>query len=285
MVKNTKTKRIMNIDNDLLEILIIEYRDNNMSLRKIQEKYNVNRQKVAEILEEKGIKTTKGNHYRYNFHDFDYFEVIDSHDKAYFLGLLMADGYITDNSKKHGEDNFGIALHINDLQIIKSLKKHLKATNDIKIYTEYKGYSGDKGFTYARLILRSQKTVNDLIDKGVIKQKTLTKKFPNSSKVQNKFIYSYLRGYMDGNGSIILRETKTRGIKGELSFTTSKDFAEGLEQFGKCSIFKDKRANAWCVRFDNKSSMEILNKMYEYSTEDTRIRRKYDKYLKIKNDE
>ena len=31
--------------------------------------------------------------------------------------------------------------------------------------------------------------------------------------------------------------------------------------------------------------MEILNKMYEHSTEDTRIKRKYNKYLKIKNDE
>lgn len=69
MEENIKTRRNGNIDSDLLEILIIEYRDNNLSLRKIQEKYNVNRHKVAKILEEKGIKTTKGNHYRYNFYE------------------------------------------------------------------------------------------------------------------------------------------------------------------------------------------------------------------------
>ena len=285
MEENIKTRRIGNIDSDLLEILIIEYRDNNLSLRKIQEKYNVNRHKVAKILEERGIKTTKGNHYRYNFHDFDYFETINSHTKAYFLGLLMADGYITDNSKRHGEDKFGISLQIEDLPIIESFKKHLKATNDIKIYTEYTGYNKDKGFTYARLILNSQKTVDDLIDKGVVKQKTLIKKFPSSNKVPEEFIYSYLRGYMDGNGSIVLRKTKTQGLKGELSFTTSEYFAKGLERFGECSIYKDKRANAWCVCFYNKSSMKILNKMYEHSTEDTRIKRKYNKYLKIKDDE
>ena len=285
MEENTKTRNIGNIDSDLLEILIIEYRDNNMSLRKIQEKYNVSRHKVAKILEERGIKTTKGNHYRYNFHDFDYFETINSHTKAYFLGLLMADGYITDNSKRYGEDKFGISLQIEDLSIIESFKKHLKATNDIKIYTEYTGYNKDKGFTYARLMLNSQKTVDDLIDKGVVKQKTLVKKFPSSNKVPEKFIYSYLRGYMDGNGSIILRKTKTKGFKGELSFTTSEYFAKGLERFGECHVYKDKRANAWCVCFYNKSSMEILNKMYEHSAEDTRIKRKYNKYLKIKNDE
>lgn len=285
MEENIKTRRTGNIDSDLLEILIIEYRDNNLSLRKIQEKYNVNRHKVAKILEEKGIKTTKGNHYRYNLHDFDYFEIIDSHAKAYFLGLLMADGYITDNSKRYGEDKFGISLQIDDLPIIKSLKKHLKATNDIKTYTEYKGYSKDGGSTYARLILNSQKTVDDLIDKGVVKQKTLIKRFPSASKVPEEFVYSYLRGYMDGNGSIVLRKTKTQGLKGELSFTTSEYFAKSLERFGECSIYKDKRANAWYVSFYNKSSMKILNKMYEHSTEDTRIKRKYNKYLKIKNDE
>ena len=140
MEENIKTRRTGNIDSDLLEILIIEYRDNNLSLRKIQEKYSVNRHKVAKILEERGIKTTKGNHYRYNFHDFDYFETINSQTKAYFSGLLMADGYITDNSKRYGEDKFGISLQIEDLPIIESFKKHLKATNDIKIYTEYTGY-------------------------------------------------------------------------------------------------------------------------------------------------
>ena len=141
------------------------------------------------------------------------------------------------------------------------------------------------GSTYARLTLSSQKTVDDLIDKGVVKQKTLIKSFPSSNKVPEEFIYSYLRGYMDGNGSIVLRKTKTQGLKGELSFTTSECFAKGLERFGECSIYKDKRANAWCVCFYNKSSMKILNKMYEHSTEDTRIKRKYNKYLKIKDDE
>lgn len=282
MARNSKAKTIEIIDNELMNMIIIEYKENNMSLRKIQEKYNVNRHKVAKLLEEKGIKTTKGNHYRYNFHDFDYFETIDSHAKAYFLGLLMADGYITDNSQRHGEDGFGISLKIDDLPIIESLKKYLKATNEIKIYTEYKGYSKSKGLTYARLILRSQKTVDDLIDKGVIKKKTLIKKFPSASKVPEEFVYSYLRGYMDGNGSIILRQTKTKGLRGELSFTTSESFAKSLEKFGECRIYKDKRANAWCVNFYNKSSMDILEKMYENSTEDTRIKRKYDKYLKIK---
>ena len=121
MEENIKTRKTGNIDSDLLEILIIEYRDNNLSLRKIQEKYNVNRHKVAKILEKRGIKTTKGNHYRYNLHDFDYFEIIDSHAKAYFLGLLMADMKILNKMYEHSTE---------DTRIKRKYNKYLKIKDD-----------------------------------------------------------------------------------------------------------------------------------------------------------
>lgn len=283
MARNSKAFNDSEIKEILIKDIIEDYTKNNMSLRAMEKKYRIQRKKLSEKLEELGIKKTKGNHYRYYFHNFDYFEVIDSHDKAYFLGLMMADGYIVDNSNTYGQDDFGISLSIDDIDIIKSFKKHIEATNEIKIYSNHGGFS--KGSKYCRIIMKSQKTADDLMDKGVTKQKTLTKEFPNKGKVPEEYIYSYLRGYMDGNGSIIMRNTKTKGLQGELSFTTSEKFALGLEKFGKCNVFKDKRANAWCVRFNNEYSKEILDKIYEHSTTETRLKRKYDKYLKIKNDE
>lgn len=282
MKRNNMTAKI---SKELLETLIIEYRDNNMSLRGIEREYNVNRFALAKLLEQIGIKTTKGNHYRTFFHDFDYFEKINTHDKAYFLGLLMADGFITDNSKKHGEDSFGISLSIEDKYIIESFKKYIKSNNPIHEYTGRDYKQGFGSFYYVRIIMVSQKTVNDLMEKNVVKQKTLIKEFPDNNKVPDEFIYSYLRGYMDGNGSISLRETKSKGERATLSFTTSENFAIGLSKFGQCNISKDKRARAWNVSFRTGSSIDLLNKMYKNSTEDTRIERKYKKYLRTKNDE
>lgn len=284
MARNKKAINASEIKETIIPSIIEDYTKNNMSLRTMEKKYKIQRRKLSQKLEELGVKKTKGNHYRYYFHNYDYFEVINTHDKAYFLGLMMADGFISDNSKIYGQDSFGILLNIDDLHILESFKKHIEATNEIKIYVQHGGFSSKKS-EYCKLLMKSQKTVDDLIDKGVIKQKTLTKEFPDKSKVPEEFIYSYLRGYMDGNGCIGLRKTKTQGIKGELSFTTSEKFALGLKEFGECNVFKDKRANAWRVDFYNKSSKEILDRMYENSTEETRLKRKYDKYLKIKKDE
>ena len=49
---------------------------NNMSLREIEKQFNVTRPTVSKFLESKGIKTTKGNHYRKYFHNENYFENI-----------------------------------------------------------------------------------------------------------------------------------------------------------------------------------------------------------------
>lgn len=279
------------INKELLDKIIIEYRDNNMSLRKIQEKYKVNRHVVSKMLEDCGVKTTKGNHYRTYFHNFDYFETIDSHEKAYWLGFIMADGYIQRNKGiRHGEDNVGISLHEKDVETLKCFKKAIDATNPIKMYKDKtqqgwieKGW-GNNDLT-CRILLRSQKTADDLMDKGVIYNKSLTKEFPSKDKLPQEFIYSYLRGYMDGNGYIYVKENKTQTNSAFLTFSSSESFVKSLAKFGDGRIAKDNRSNGWTVSFNKENSKMLLDKIYEHSTEETRMVRKYEKYKECKNDE
>lgn len=75
---------------------------NNISLREIEKQFNVTRPTVSKFLENKGIKTQKGNHYRKYFHNENYFENIDSEEKAYWLGFIFADGYILNKDDKYG---------------------------------------------------------------------------------------------------------------------------------------------------------------------------------------
>lgn len=81
-----------------------------MSLREIEKTFGATRPTVSKFLEQKGIKTTKGNHYRKYFHNIDFFEVIDTEEKAYWLGFMYADGYIINNENRYGEDGFGLTL-------------------------------------------------------------------------------------------------------------------------------------------------------------------------------
>ena len=93
---------------------IVEDYLNNKSLRQIEQDYDVSRATVSKYLEKHGIKNQKGNHYRKYFHDFNYFEIIDSEEKAYWLGFMFADGYIVDFSNTYGEDSFGISISKKD---------------------------------------------------------------------------------------------------------------------------------------------------------------------------
>ena len=147
---------------------IIEAYKNNMSLREIEKEFKVLRATVSKFLEEQNIKKIKGNHYRKYFHDFDFFENIDTEEKAYWLGFMFADGYIVNHENRYGEDSFGLTLAEDSLDSIEKFKKSLHATNPI-LYDNSKSI----GQPQAKIVLTSQKTVNDLIDKGCVKQKSL----------------------------------------------------------------------------------------------------------------
>ena len=146
---------------------IIEAYKNNMSLREIENQFGATRATVSKFLEIKGIKTTKGNHYRKYFHDIDFFETINTEEKAYWLGFMYADGYIVNHENRYGEDDFGITLAEDSIDSIEKFKASIKATNPIR-------YDNSKqGQKQVKLVCCSQKTVNDLIDKGVLKGKSL----------------------------------------------------------------------------------------------------------------
>ena len=197
-------ENLKNLSKEVLNQIIEDYRDNNISLRKLGIKYNINRHKLSEYLTEVGIKTQTGNHYRKYFHDFSYFEKIDCHEKAYWLGFIMADGYITRvKGKTHGEDKVGITLHAKDDEQLYRFREAINATNEVKYYTEkiQKKWieRGCKPTSkVCRILLTSQKTCDDLMSKGVVYNKSLIKEFPDNNQVPDKYIYSYLRGYIDG---------------------------------------------------------------------------------------
>ena len=88
---------------------IISMYENNISLREIERLTGHGRTRVAKMLENLGIKTTTGNHYRKYFFDFDFFENIDTELKAYWLGFLYADGCVLPVNK-YGEQDFQLTL-------------------------------------------------------------------------------------------------------------------------------------------------------------------------------
>ena len=253
---------------------IIEAYKNNMSLSEIEKEFKVLRATVSKFLEEQNIKKIKGNHYRKYFHDFDFFENIDTEEKAYWLGFMFADGYIVNHENRYGEDSFGLTLAEDSLDSIEKFKKSLNATNPIR-------YDNSKsiGQPQAKIVLTSQKTVNDLIDKGCVKQKSLILQPPK--KVPEKLLSHFIRGFFDGDGSL-MKYNYNNYPSYNINFTTTYEMAIWLRDiFGKGDVHKEKRRDfTWYYSIGgNRQVLDICHYMYDEAT--IWMNRKYARYQEL----
>ena len=201
-----------------------------------------------------------------NFND-DYFEKIDTEDKAYFLGLLFADGNVY--LKRH---RVQITLSNEDAYILNKFAECINYSG--KLYS-------DRGL-YSKLILPSKKMCNDLISLGCTANKSLTLKFPD--KVPSELLHHFIRGYFDGDGHIS-KDKKLVNPYYHINITSTEEFIITLKDvFVKNNIdvgksykrYKNKEVSAHTVYVKNKSAKEFVDYIYRDAT--IFLNRKYNIY-------
>lgn len=114
------------------------------------------------------------------------FKKISTPSQAYWLGFLYADGALALDEK-----TFELGLQLGDLEHLEKFKTFLKF--DGKIYTD--SYR-------CRLMFRNRVIGNDLIALGCTPRKSKTLMFPSNKQVPKKLQRHFIRGYLDGDGSI-----------------------------------------------------------------------------------
>lgn len=132
------------------------------------------------------------------------FENIDSNEKAYWLGFLMADGSI---STKHG-----LRLGLTDFDMIEKFKSFMHADNT-PITDEYTPNSHKKTIS-----LYSKKMYIDLQKYGLIENKTYRTEIRN---IPDDFINSFILGYFDGDGSIYVADLYKKTNKCYVNISSS----------------------------------------------------------------
>ena len=257
---------------------IVESYQNGMSIREIERIYGATRPTVSNYLEKIGVKTVKGNHYKRYSHNEDFFETINTEEKAYWLGFMYADGWIQDNSKRYGQDHFGITLADQDEAHLQKFLNSLNATNIIR----YDNSGVKKGWSRcAKIELTSQKTVDDLVRHGCLKRKTLILQPPTT--VPEELLHHFIRGFFDGDGSII----KTGGEYYEkyhkynfsISFSCVESIAYWLQDYFKIgSVVKDKRKeNSFAYSIGGINAVEnFYHMLYDDAT--VYLDRKYERF-------
>lgn len=247
---------IKKVSKEVLLNIIEDYK-NGKSMRQIEKDYGVTRQSVANYLEEEKIKTQSGNHYRKYYHNFDFFEDINTEEKAYWLGFMFADGYIVDYSSKYGEDKFGITLHMDDMETLEKFKNSISSTNPITDVSS-------NGRKLIRIIMSSQKTVDDLIKHGCVKQKSLILKPPIG--VPKNLVHHFIRGFFDGDGSIFYNKSEFERHENwntpsySISITSTKEMIEWIiDTIGFGNLSKEKRRErTWYYRQSGNQKVKLF---------------------------
>lgn len=192
-------------------------------------------------------------HLRFNE---DYFEIIDSEDKAYFLGYLFADGCVC--VEKNRVD---FAIHIKDSYILDIFKEKLSSVNNIRKYNE---------INVAIINHTSKKLVHDLKFHGCTERKSLTLAFPTT--INNNYLWDFIRGYFDGDGCVTghLNKKKENSNRIRLSFIGTEKFLTSLQTIFNTTYKLRLTGNnkvIYCLEITSKKNLDfIISNMYKNAT-------------------
>ena len=191
----------------------------NMSWQEIAKELNRTPNSVQMKVKRLGLK-------KYPYYcDKDFFHNIDTEEKAYWLGFIVADGWVAYGKDNSGE--LGIELKLSDIEHLKKFNKSINGNYKINIRERKSPFKEDATIKMCGIRIYSIQIVNDLCNFGVIPHKTHQIKLAD---LNENLMPHFIRGYFDGDGSIYIRHKKQRQIG--MKFTSGcKSFIEDLRQY------------------------------------------------------
>jgi len=156
------------------------------SIRAISKRTDISHHKVRELLVNNGItiRPTRGEIWNE-----ECFKDIDSPEKAYLLGIIETDGSVR---KSHNE--LTITQHQDYYLYIQALVEYVLGNTP--------HVSNDR--QCKRLSIINREIVDDLIDMGIVENKTYLQNDKDMenllSRIPNQYINSFYRGLIDGDG-------------------------------------------------------------------------------------
>lgn len=276
--------------------LAVEYYASNpmVSIVACAEKHNISRWLLKEELAKKKISLHNEVLVRNHGKDFllkkknncwtnintvndTFFSSIDTEEKAYWLGFILADGYVS----KRG--SVRIALQIRDYDHLHRFKKAVGATVKIKEY-EAKLSTTGKSYPTCSIEFHSAQIIKDLARNNIFNCKS--KKEQPSELVPESLIRHYIRGFFDGDGWISQWDRENGQFpRFEVGFGSSKQFLQYLvkkikEQTGVCFGEVRPFSSIYKTSLRNQKDMITFVK-YLYQNCHVYLPRKYEKALEL----
>lgn len=236
------------------------YKAHPMTIDDVAQHFNISNPSIIKILNEyKTKRYSKVQLFSPNLIE-NYFENIDTEEKAYFLGLIVTDGCV--HNTKGKQNLISLTLQEKDEYLLEEFKRQIKSNKTIT----------HDGRGCSELNILSNKMVNDLRKYDIIPNKSLRTVFPKNLPV-NLYPH-FIRGVLDGDGSI---SYYGRNKQGRNSHTKAIRFCQGNELFlqdivnhlnKECGIeeikvYKEKE-NLWSISYrKNVSMIKLIHYMYD----------------------
>ncbi len=268
-----KTKKELSI---LLENALEDY-NNNLLIKTIIEKHNLQHSTFVNFLKSKDIQVRKRKETLLLQRNYSCFEAINSEEKAYWLGFIAADGCI---SKEMNQVK--ISLKGSDIEHLEKFKAFINTPVNI---TKRFINCNNKLCEVVTIVICNEKICQDLIKLGCTPTKSLTLDI-KTELINQEFIRDFWRGYVDGDGSI------RKGNCITLSFLSTLEMCtKGLEYFKNfitldtikykyITCLKTRTNNSYSLAINGKKAKNILDILYKDST--IYLNRKKELYNSLK---
>jgi AraC-like DNA-binding protein len=265
----------------LMEIVRL-YQEEGLSGSQIGLRYGVDQSLITRAIRRLGFPRRSVGHYRVYRLNENFFDTIDTEEKAYWLGFLYADGGLVHyEAPRIKTYSIRLGLAEVDLEILERLRDTLYPDKDKPIAApKHKGgYTGSSQQRY--LEIHSKHMFTSLVSKGCGLRKSLMLQFPTSDQVPDALIRHFIRGYFDGDGCITWN-TKISRIAASFGMVSSKDFVEGAERIlasigAPGHLRQHCKSPVWYVHVGRQIS---LKRIYHYLYDDATVflKRKRVKY-------
>lgn len=183
------------ITEELKQEIIKFYLSKPMTLKEVETKFQLSHPTVTKILKEVPHYTkAKLNNPNLNER---FFQIIDTEEKAYFLGLLITDGNVfKDNTGRQA--SISITLKLEDEYILKKFLEVLHANTSV----------GKDGRGSGQAAIRSDIMAKDLEQYGVVPRKSFITYLPKN--IPSHMMPHLIRGILDGDGSIMAKDINNK---------------------------------------------------------------------------
>ena len=262
---------------------IIEMYQEGKTYREISEYFGfkLNTPMILTALKRNNIKTRNG---RYPSRmrnakniNLNFFENIDTKEKAYILGLIYSDGSID-------KDGYGFSFTSKDYEQISLFKNLLDSEHKI---CEINSLDNRTGKIYTRYTIHicSKKMTKDLLNLGLNNNKSFDCNFP---EIESSFIWHFIRGLFDGDGCI----TRLKKV-GQLSFSlilSGSLYSKTKRIFNECGLNNTKDQiknssdgkNIYSIKYSSYKDLKYLYDNIYADSDNLRLERKFEIFSELK---